>query len=326
MLAGEIRVFGQTFSPATPADAIMAGIGLVPEDRKQEALLLARQLRDNVCLVVPDKVSRFGFFDRGAEKPAGFGTHVAALRVTHARRSSRTVRKLSGGNQQKVVFARWLAREPRILILDEPTRGIDVGAKLEIYRLIEELADSRHRHPGDLLRADRAPGPDRPHPRHARRRIVGELPTRRRDRGSRSSLSRWASPHREGRRMITRADRRSATGSSPWSQIVARVGTQNLSLLIALVDPGRDFRLHCGRTSSSCRATSSTSASPSPSWASSPWRRPLSSSRAGSTSRWARSSGWHHGGGRRHAGHRQCPLGIGAASGCGGCWPASPTA
>jgi L-arabinose transport system ATP-binding protein len=135
---GEIRVFGRRLTLRAPADAILAGIGLVPEDRKQEALLLLRSVRDNVSLCVPERVSRLGFFDRGAESRL-----VSALtRRLGVRTPSieQEVRKLSGGNQQKVVFARWLAREPRILILDEPTRGIDVGAKLEIYRLIEELA------------------------------------------------------------------------------------------------------------------------------------------------------------------------------------------
>ncbi|MFO1070985.1 MAG: sugar ABC transporter ATP-binding protein [Geminicoccaceae bacterium] len=138
LTAGEVRMHGRRLDLKAPGDAIMAGIGLVPEDRKQEALLLLRSVRDNISLCVPDKVSRLGFFDRAAESRL-----VGAL---SARLSVKTpsidqeVRKLSGGNQQKVVFARWLAREPRLLILDEPTRGIDVGAKLEIYRLIEELA------------------------------------------------------------------------------------------------------------------------------------------------------------------------------------------
>ena len=137
---GEIRVFGRSQALRAPADAILAGIGLVPEDRKQEALLLLRSVRDNISLCVPQKVSRLGFFDRAAESRL-----VSALtRRLGVRTPSieQEVRKLSGGNQQKVVFARWLAREPRILILDEPTRGIDVGAKLEIYRLIEELAEA----------------------------------------------------------------------------------------------------------------------------------------------------------------------------------------
>ncbi|MFL5331605.1 MAG: sugar ABC transporter ATP-binding protein [Geminicoccaceae bacterium] len=137
---GEIRVFGRPLALRAPADAILAGIGLVPEDRKQEALLLLRSVRDNVSLCVPEKISRLGFFDRGAESRLV----LALTRRLGVRTPSieQHVRKLSGGNQQKVVFARWLAREPRILILDEPTRGIDVGAKLEIYRLIEELAEA----------------------------------------------------------------------------------------------------------------------------------------------------------------------------------------
>ena len=138
LLAGEVRVFGRPLALRAPADAILAGIGLVPEDRKQEALLLLRSVRDNISLCVPDKISRLGFFDRGAESRL-----VSALtRRLGVRTPSieQEVRKLSGGNQQKVVLARWLALRPTVLIVDEPTRGIDVGAKLEIYRLIEELA------------------------------------------------------------------------------------------------------------------------------------------------------------------------------------------
>jgi L-arabinose transport system ATP-binding protein len=139
LLSGHMEVAGKPFRPTTPADAIKAGIGLVPEDRKQEALLLAQAVRDNISLVVPDKVSRFGFFNRSKET-ALVSHHVAELRVKTPT-INQAVSKLSGGNQQKVVFARWQARGPRILILDEPTRGIDVGAKAEIYRLIESLAD-----------------------------------------------------------------------------------------------------------------------------------------------------------------------------------------
>ncbi|MBN9070275.1 MAG: sugar ABC transporter ATP-binding protein, partial [Rhizobiales bacterium] len=132
LLAGRMEVAGRAFSPASPADAIKAGIGLVPEDRKQEALLLMQAVRDNVSLVVPDKVSHFGFYDRRRETEL-VSHHVAELRVKTPT-INQAVSKLSGGNQQKVIFARWQARGPRILILDEPTRGIDVGAKAEIYR------------------------------------------------------------------------------------------------------------------------------------------------------------------------------------------------
>ncbi|RWB52558.1 sugar ABC transporter ATP-binding protein [Mesorhizobium sp.] len=139
LLSGQMTVGGRPYKPREPADAVAVGIGLVPEDRKQEALLLMQAVRDNVSLVVPDKVSRYGFFSRRRER-ALVARHVAELRVKTPS-IEQAVGKLSGGNQQKVVFARWQARGPAVLILDEPTRGIDVGAKAEIYRLIENLAD-----------------------------------------------------------------------------------------------------------------------------------------------------------------------------------------
>ncbi|MDV2987668.1 UNVERIFIED_CONTAM: sugar ABC transporter ATP-binding protein [Methylobacteriaceae bacterium AG10] len=139
LTAGRMRVSGKDYAPKEPSDSVAAGIGLVPEDRKQEALLLTQSIRDNVSLVVPDRVSRFGFFNRRREREL-VAHHVAELRVKTPS-IEQAVGKLSGGNQQKVVFARWQARGPRILILDEPTRGIDVGAKYEIYCIINELVD-----------------------------------------------------------------------------------------------------------------------------------------------------------------------------------------
>jgi L-arabinose transport system ATP-binding protein len=138
MTAGRVLVNGREIKLRSPADAILAGIGFAPEDRKQEALLLARSVRENISLCVPDLISRGGFLDEGAE------TRIAQRLSDRMRIKTPSLRqlvsKLSGGNQQKVVLARWLAREPKLLILDEPTRGIDVGAKAEIYRLVEELA------------------------------------------------------------------------------------------------------------------------------------------------------------------------------------------
>ncbi|TGW06459.1 sugar ABC transporter ATP-binding protein, partial [Mesorhizobium sp. M2D.F.Ca.ET.145.01.1.1] len=113
--AGTITLDGKEIAPASPADAIKLGIGLVPEDRKQEALLLMQAVRDNVSLVVPDKVSRYGFFSRRRER-ALVARHVAELRVKTPS-IEQAVGKLSGGNQQKVVFARWQARGPAMLIL-----------------------------------------------------------------------------------------------------------------------------------------------------------------------------------------------------------------
>jgi L-arabinose transport system ATP-binding protein len=138
MLAGSVAVRGRTIRLKSPADAIAAGIGFAPEDRKSQALLLMRSVKDNITLAVPDLISRFDFVDSGAERriAAGFADR---LRIRTPSLDA-AVSNLSGGNQQKVVLGRWLARRPKVLILDEPTRGIDVGAKAEIYRLIAELA------------------------------------------------------------------------------------------------------------------------------------------------------------------------------------------
>jgi L-arabinose transport system permease protein len=115
-----------------------AGMGLAPEDRKSQALLLLRSVKDNISLTVPDLISRWSFLDFAAERRLA-GDLADRLRIKTANIDA-PVSSLSGGNQQKVVLGRWLARRPKILILDEPTRGIDVGAKAEIYRLIAELA------------------------------------------------------------------------------------------------------------------------------------------------------------------------------------------
>ena len=138
MLAGSVAVRGQPIRLKSPADAIAAGIGFAPEDRKSQALLLMRSVKDNITLAVPDLISRFDFVDPGAvwRIAAAFADR---LRIRTPSLEA-AVSNLSGGNQQKVVLARWLARRPKVLILDEPTKGIDVGAKAEIYRLIAELA------------------------------------------------------------------------------------------------------------------------------------------------------------------------------------------
>jgi L-arabinose transport system ATP-binding protein len=138
LLAGTVAVGGVTIRLRSPADAIAAGIGLAPEDRKSQALLLLRSVADNITLCVPGRVSRFGFFSRAAEQRVA-GEQSERMRIKTPS-LDQLVSKLSGGNQQKVVLGRWLARAPRVLILDEPTRGIDVGAKAEIYRLIAQLA------------------------------------------------------------------------------------------------------------------------------------------------------------------------------------------
>ncbi|MFD8985337.1 sugar ABC transporter ATP-binding protein [Streptomyces sp. NPDC059564] len=134
---GTVSVLGEVRRLNRPADAIRAGIGLAPEERKAQALFLDRSIRDNISLVVLERISRLRFVRRAAEKDL-VREYTGRLRVRTP--MERDVRTLSGGNQQKVVLARWLARRPKVLILDEPTRGIDVGAKAEIYRIIADLA------------------------------------------------------------------------------------------------------------------------------------------------------------------------------------------
>jgi len=136
--AGEIRVQGKRRRIRQPADSIRAGIGFAPEERKAEALLLERSVRDNAALVVLRQLSRWIFVKDRAERALA-QEYVDALRI-RTPSTEQHVGKLSGGNQQKVVLARWLATKPKLLLLDEPTRGIDVGAKSEIYAIIDRLA------------------------------------------------------------------------------------------------------------------------------------------------------------------------------------------
>jgi ABC-type sugar transport system ATPase subunit len=123
-----------------PKDAIRLGIALAPEDRKLQALVLPLSVRENISLPNLSRISRFGFVRRGAERNLA-GRFIDALRIRTPGQTQRVV-NLSGGNQQKVVLAKWLAREPRVLIVDEPTRGIDIGAKAEVHTLLRQLADS----------------------------------------------------------------------------------------------------------------------------------------------------------------------------------------
>jgi L-arabinose transport system ATP-binding protein len=136
--AGEIAVDGRPVRIRNPRDAIRAGIGFVPEERKAQALLMERSVRDNISLAVLPRISRMHIVRRGAERTIA---HDFARRLNVRTPSVETaVANLSGGNQQKVVLARWLAGRPKVLILDEPTRGVDVGAKSEIYDVIDGLA------------------------------------------------------------------------------------------------------------------------------------------------------------------------------------------
>jgi ribose transport system ATP-binding protein len=136
---GTVRVAGSTLSGQDPAAAIAAGLGFLTEDRKGQGLVLQLSVAENITLTSLDDVSRLGVLDLGAERECAGGL-VEKLRIRIASLDQETV-NLSGGNQQKVVLARWLAAHCRVLLFDEPTRGIDVGAKAEIYELIGELVE-----------------------------------------------------------------------------------------------------------------------------------------------------------------------------------------
>ncbi|ADB50640.1 sugar ABC transporter ATP-binding protein [Conexibacter woesei] len=136
--AGTIRVGGTLLRARRPGDAMRAGVAMVPERRKEEGLLMGRSIVENVSLPRLGAFSRCGVLARRRER-ADAAAAIAALDVRAASPDA-PVATLSGGNQQKVLFARWLCCEPRVLIADEPTRGVDVGAKRAIYDLIARLA------------------------------------------------------------------------------------------------------------------------------------------------------------------------------------------
>ncbi len=135
---GTVKIEGELTHIRSPADAIAANIGFAPENRKAEGLILVRSVIENVSMAIYSKLAKLGIL-RNREM---VDTVVPLVRKLEIKTPSmdQEVGKLSGGNQQKVVLARWLAAKPKLLILDEPTRAVDVGAKAEIYRLMDELA------------------------------------------------------------------------------------------------------------------------------------------------------------------------------------------
>lgn len=136
--AGEILLDGAPLRIRSPRDAIAAGIGLLTEDRKGQGLVLIHSVLENFALPNLDRFSRLGFV-RGATERREFAEMTRSLRIKVSGPAQRA-RDLSGGNQQKVVLAKWLAKNCEVLLFDEPTRGVDVGAKFEIYTLINQLA------------------------------------------------------------------------------------------------------------------------------------------------------------------------------------------
>lgn len=137
-LDGELELDGKSFRPQCPADAINAGIALAPEDRKQHGLVLPMTVRENSSLPSLERDQTKGFLNYEAElKISEKAVEQMQIKTPSIEQIARF---LSGGNQQKIVLGKWLAMNPKLLMLDEPTRGIDVGAKREIYKLMEKLA------------------------------------------------------------------------------------------------------------------------------------------------------------------------------------------
>jgi ribose transport system ATP-binding protein len=134
-----MRLEGAPFSPRRPADAIAAGLGFLSEDRKAEGIVPEMSVAENLTLPLLPQLGRHGIVDEGRQREL-VERLIRELGIKCSGPNQK-VKELSGGNQQKVLLARWLAMNPKLLILDEPTRGVDVGAKAEIQRLIGRLAD-----------------------------------------------------------------------------------------------------------------------------------------------------------------------------------------
>jgi ribose transport system ATP-binding protein len=137
--AGTIRLTGKEVAPSEPAEAIALGVGYCSEDRKADGIVPDMSVRENITLGILPRLTKAGIVDEARQRAIvdRFMTRLAIK----ASGADQKIRELSGGNQQKVLLARWLCTDPKLLILDEPTRGIDVGAKAEIQSLIRELAD-----------------------------------------------------------------------------------------------------------------------------------------------------------------------------------------
>jgi ribose transport system ATP-binding protein len=138
--AGRITVDGRPLRTGSVPAAVKAGLGMAPEERKSQALVLGEPVYRNVTLANFARYAKVGFTDAAKERQAADG--VAEQLDLRPRDVRRVVRTLSGGNQQKVVVGRWLLGGTRLLLLDEPTRGVDVGARAELYQVIRRLADT----------------------------------------------------------------------------------------------------------------------------------------------------------------------------------------
>jgi ribose transport system ATP-binding protein len=139
LMMGEVLIEGQPARIKSPADAVRYGIGWIPEDRKLHGLILGMDVQENTTMAIMQRISNVLGAVRQKEAKKISAHYVEVLSIVTPS-LSQTVRNLSGGNQQKVVLAKWLSTKPRLLIMDEPTRGIDVGAKAEVHALMSRLA------------------------------------------------------------------------------------------------------------------------------------------------------------------------------------------
>ncbi len=138
-ISGEVYIEGKRLHIHSPADAVKAGLALVSEDRKKDGILPELSVKQNICITTLPQLSQNGLLSSSKEE-ALVQQYIQELRIkTHS--SAQLIKNLSGGNQQKAIIAKWLATKPKILLLDEPTRGIDINAKTEIYKLINQLAE-----------------------------------------------------------------------------------------------------------------------------------------------------------------------------------------
>jgi len=136
--AGVVEIDGTALSRLTPRKAMAAGVAMVPESRKEQGLVMMRSVRENIALASLGG-RRYGPFVRPGAERSAVGAVSRSVDIRAAKPDA-AIETLSGGNQQKALFAKWLVREPRVLLVDEPTRGVDVAAKAAIHHLIVELA------------------------------------------------------------------------------------------------------------------------------------------------------------------------------------------
>jgi ABC-type sugar transport system ATPase subunit len=138
--SGRMAVAGREVKPRSPREAVAAGIALIPEDRQRTGLATALPIGHNLTMADVPRVSPYGVLNAAAERAVA-GEYVQRLRI-RCESTRQLAGRLSGGNQQKVVIAKWVARGARVFLFDEPTRGIDVGAKVEVFEVMDELARS----------------------------------------------------------------------------------------------------------------------------------------------------------------------------------------